>query len=201
MSNNITLFGSIKVASIPRIEDQSLNKSLGDLTVNKALDYGQVEVIVSNSAIDRHGESIKVEGIDIKQVKRNPVLLWGHDYTSLPIGRIVKIWKSKGNLMARLELDYDIDEFADKIYKKVLRGSVNAVSIGGIVKEYDKEDFTIIKKLEMIELSFVPVGAHQDALVTGKDLKQSFKELAEALEHRESKETAKKQSKKIILTI
>lgn len=133
------------------------------------LKYGQVEVVVSNSGVDRHGESIEMEGIDTAQVKRNPVVLWAHDYSSLPIGNIVNIWKEGKNLMARLQLATESYDFAETVYKMIVGGFINAVSIGGIVKEWN-EDYTIIKKMEMIELSVVPVGAHPDALVTSKSL-------------------------------
>jgi HK97 family phage prohead protease len=131
---------------------------------------GQVEVIVSNSGTDRHGEKILVEGIDTKQVMRNPVVLWGHDYGSLPIGKILKIWKSGGNLKAKIEFAVDLYDFAKTAYEMVKAGFVNAVSIGGIVKQWN-QDYTVIEKLEMVELSVVPVGAHPDALVTAKGLK------------------------------
>lgn len=135
----------------------------------KDLEYGEVEVIVSNSAKDRHGESILLEGIDLSQIKRNGVVLWAHDYGGLPIARIIKIWKSGGNLMARVKFAHDVYDFADTVYQMVLKEFVKAVSIGGLVKEWN-EDYTVIKKLEMIEFSFVPIGAHQDALVTAKSL-------------------------------
>lgn len=137
------------------------------------LPYGEVEVVVSNSAVDRHGESITMTGIDIKRVMKNPVLLWSHQYSNLPIGQIVKLWRSGENLMARIRLDHDIYEFANTVYQMILRGTINAVSIGGIVKSFGqtkdgKTDYSIIAELEMIELSVVPVGAHPDALVTSK---------------------------------
>lgn len=135
--------------------------------VEKALDYGEVEVIVSNSGMDRHGEVIKVDGIDLNQIKRNPVVLWAHDYSSLPIGKITKIWKKDGNLMARFKLATNLYEFADTVYKMIKDGILNAVSIGGLVKQWADDGMTI-DKLEMIELSVVPVGAHRDALVTSK---------------------------------
>lgn len=132
-----------------------------------ALEYGEVEVVVSNSGIDRHGESIKVDGIDLAQIKRNPVVLWAHDYSSLPIGKITKIWKKDGNLMARFKLATSLYDFADTVYKMIKEGVINAVSIGGIVKQWNSDGVSI-DKLEMVELSVVPVGAHRDALVSSK---------------------------------
>jgi len=172
----IKLTSSFTVSAVPELEKSvaDLVKS-ADVTVQKGLSYGEVEVIVSNSGLDRHGEQIIMEGIDISQIKRNPVVLWAHEYSGLPIGQIVKLWKSNGNLMARLKLDYDIYDFADTVYKMILRGTISAVSIGGMVKEWN-EDYTIIKKMEMLELSVVPVGAHPDALVTAKSLGIRFED-------------------------
>lgn len=140
------------------------------------LQPGQVEVVVSNQAVDRQGESIKMSGIDTTQIMRNPVVLWAHDYSSLPIGKIDKLWKQSGNLMARITFMVDIVPFAKTVYDLIMAGALNAVSIGGIVKEYGVKagvtDYTKIAALEMVELSVVPVGAHPDALVTSKSLEE-----------------------------
>lgn len=159
-------------------EDKNLLKDIAEKAaheVKKGLEYGEVEVVVSNSGIDRYGDSINVNGIDLTQIRRNPVVLWAHQYSGLPIGQITKLWKSGGNLMARIKLDYDLYDFADTVYKMILRGTIRAVSIGGLVLEFGlKEDGSTdwfnIEKLEMVELSVVPVGAHPDALVTSKSL-------------------------------
>lgn len=140
----------------------------------KSLPYGQVEVIVSSSALDRHGETIQVSGINTKRFMENPVVLWAHDYESLPIGKVVKAWKSEGKLMARIQFMTDILPFADVVYQLILAGAINAVSIGGIVQEYGeskgKMDYSNITKMEMIELSVVPVGANPEALITSKSI-------------------------------
>lgn len=151
-----------------------------DVEKGAKVEYGEVEVIISNSGKDRHGESIIMEGIDTSQMKKNGVVLWAHDYSGLPIGSITKIWKSKGNLMGRIKFAIEDYDFAEKVYKLVKSGVINAVSIGGIVKEWN-EDFTIVKKLEMIELSVVPVGAHRDALIVGKALGITENELRTVL--------------------
>jgi uncharacterized protein len=175
----INITAGIEITAIPEMtvfdsseKGLSIIKSLGDEAKAKAqggLEYGEVEVIVSNSGTDRHGESITMEGIDLKEIKRNPVVLWAHEYSALPIGKITKLWKKEGNLMARIKLDYDIYDFADTVYKMILRGTINAVSIGGMVRKWS-DDYLTVEKLEMVELSVVPVGAHPDALVTAKSL-------------------------------
>lgn len=170
-----------KVRNLDERVDITSEFTLIEKAAEKKLPYGEVEVIVSNSGTDRHGEKILMDGIDIKKVMKNPVLLWAHQYSGLPIGKIVKLWKSGENLMARIRLDHDIYEFANTVYQMMLRGTINAVSIGGIVKAFGetkdgKTDYSVIAALEMIELSVVPVGAHPDALVTAKSIDISAKE-------------------------
>lgn len=147
----------------------------------KKLAYGEFETVVSNSAEDRYMEKILVEGIDLKQIKKNPTVLWGHDYRGLPIGKMTKVWVQDGNLMARIKLSVEKYEFAKQVYDLILDGAINAVSLGGQVKQWS-EDYTTIEKMELYEVSVVPVGAHRDAIITersiGKDkaasLRKSF---------------------------
>lgn len=153
----------------------------------KQLAYGEFETVVSNSNEDRYYEKILVEGIDLKQIKRNPTVLWGHDYRGLPIGKITKIWVENGDLMARIKLSVEKYDFAKQVYDLILDGAINAVSLGGQVKEWN-DDYSVIEKLELYEVSVVPVGAHRDALITSKsvgkekaaELRKSFAEFEEA---------------------
>lgn len=135
----------------------------------KKLAYGEFETVVSNSAEDRYFEKILVEGIDLKQIKKNPTVLWGHDYRGLPIGKITKIWVEGGNLMARIKLSVEKYEFAKQVYDLILDGAINAVSLGGQVQQWS-DDYSTIEKLELYEVSVVPVGAHRDALITERSI-------------------------------
>lgn len=143
---------------------------------NGELAYGQVDVLVSNAAVDRYGDSITMEGIDLSAFRTNPVVLWAHDYKSVPIGQVVKDWNDGTSLYCRIQFDVDNDTFANLIYLKIIYGYIRAVSIGGLVTKYGTieedgmtwTDWSTIEQLEMIELSVVPVGAHPEALVTAK---------------------------------
>jgi HK97 family phage prohead protease len=137
----------------------------------KALKDGEFETVVSNSNEDRYYEKILLEGIDLKQIKRNPTVLWGHDYRGLPIGKITKIWIENNNLMARIQLSVEKYDFARQVYDLILDGAINAVSLGGQVKKWN-EDYTVIEQLELYEISVVPVGAHRDALITERSIGQ-----------------------------
>lgn len=156
MSDRIDLTSNIKLAGV------------------KDLPYGEIEVIVSSSALDRHGETIQVQGINTKEYMQNPTVLWAHNYEDLAIGKVTKLWKSSGKLMARIKFATEIVPFAKTVYDLVREGYLNAVSIGGLVREYAETkgqvDYSNIAKMDMVELSVVPVGANPEALVTSKAL-------------------------------
>jgi len=162
------------------------------LAANNKLAYGEVDVVISSEALDRHGEKIHIQGINTKEYMQNPTVLWAHNYENLPLGKIIKLWKSDGKLMGRISFATDIVPFAKTVYDLIKAGVLNAVSIGGLVKEYAQDkgitDYTTIAKMDMVELSVVPVGANPEALVTSKALEagidlgheyQDFIELAQ----------------------
>jgi len=143
-------------------------KSDGYIEKASKLAEGEVEFVVSTNAWDSHGERIDVNGIDLKDYKKNPVVLWGHDGFNLPIAKTVKIWKESGKLMARAKF-YMKDAFAQKVYNYIVDGYLNAVSIGGMVEEWAQDGLTIAK-LNMKEFSVVSIPANQEALVASKSL-------------------------------
>lgn len=156
--------------SVKEVEkDGKTERVAVEKATGKALAYGEFETVVSNSGEDRYYEKILVEGIDLKQIKRNPTVLWGHDYTGLPIGKITKIWVDGGNLMARIKLSVEKYDFAKQVYDLILDGAINAVSLGGQVKKWN-DDYSVIEQLELYEVSVVPVGAHRDALITERSV-------------------------------
>jgi HK97 family phage prohead protease len=143
-------------------------KGYGIIEKAAKLSEGEVEFVVSTNAIDAHGERIDIDGIDIKDYKKNPVVLWGHDGFNLPIAKATKIWKESGKLMARAKF-YLKDDFARKVYEYIVDGYLNAVSIGGMVKDWGEDGITI-KSLLMKEFSVVSIPANQEALVASKSL-------------------------------
>lgn len=143
-------------------------KAEGYIEKASKLSEGEVEFVVSTDAWDSHGERIDVNGIDLKDFKKNPVVLWGHDGFSLPIAKATKIWKEGNKLMARAKF-YLKDDFARKVYNYILDGFLQAVSIGGQVMEWGEDGMTT-SKMNMKEFSVVSVPANPEALATAKSL-------------------------------
>lgn len=159
-------------------DDQTTKRSVGervqlnlgiDGVETKDLGEGVLEAIITTSIVDRHGEVIETEGIDTDSYMNNPVVLYGHNYSALPIGRTLKLTKTKNKIKAKFELAINEYPFAMDVYKMVKGGFLNAVSIGGVVREWS-EDWTRILKMDMVEFSIVPVPANEEAIITGRSL-------------------------------
>ena len=54
---------------------------------------------------------------------KNPVVLASHDWRSLPIGKVLEIWKEGDELFARLEFAVDIFETAKTVFN-LIKGDI-----------------------------------------------------------------------------
>ena len=141
--------------------------------------------IGTSESVDRDGEVAKLDGWDFTNYVNNPVVLWGHDHKSLPIGKTVGIYKDEVNKVIYFDIEltegYD---FARSVKALVEEGILRATSVGFRVQEWDydeKTDAVIFTKSELFEISIVNVPANQDALVQeGKELDELETKSAEA---------------------
>lgn len=130
--------------------------------IKEAGDSGKFEVVASSESVDRQGEIVVQEGIDIKNYMNNPVILFGHDYWSLPIGKATEIVRQAGKTVVRgVFASAEANPLAQQVRKLYEEGILKAVSIGFIPLEYNGNQIT---KSELLELSFVPVPANPEAL-------------------------------------
>lgn len=158
---------------IKRKIGERVNVHLGfepDLT--KDLGDGIVEAIVTTSSVDRTNENILTTGIDTTgfMATGGPVL-YGHDYQSLPIGKTIKLTEMKNKIKAQFQMAVEEYDFAATVYALIKGGYLNAVSIGGIVREWS-EDYRTIMKMDMVEFSVVPVPANDEAIITSRSLEK-----------------------------
>jgi HK97 family phage prohead protease len=144
----------------------------------KAIDSEKrlIDFIISTDRVDRYGDSIAVSGWDLKEYKRNPVVLFGHASRVPPVGRAVKVWKDADTLRATAEfMPPDISEFAYSIFRMYEGGYLRSVSVGFIPLKWEKltddsgmmTGFKFLKQ-ELLEFSCVPIPANPDALVDAK---------------------------------
>lgn len=159
----------------------------------KDLGEGVVEVVVSTGSVDRHNEKINIDGVDLKAYKKNPIVLYGHDYESLPIGKALSIKKNaQGQIVAKVQFAIQEYAFAKTVYDLIVGGYLNDVSIGGIVLQWN-EDYTEILKMEMIEFSVVNIGANRDAKIVSRSFgEKSVDEIADEYRDFVSKQIAER---------
>lgn len=126
-----------------------------------------IDFIGSNASIDRDNEVLTADGWEIDSYRKNPVFLWAHNYSELPIGKAVNVEATPEGL--KFSIDFaprETYEFADTVYKLYKGGYLNAVSVGFIGKKSQRDGDgprKIVLK-ELLELSAVPVPANAEAL-------------------------------------
>jgi hypothetical protein len=138
----------------------------------KAADTGTFKVIISTSDEDRQGDSIDQSKWNLKNFENNPVVLWAHDYYSLPVGIATKIGVENGKLVAEGKFaPADLNPFAGQVAALYNAGFIKTTSVGYMQHEDGS--------LELLEFSFVPVPANPYALSMRqmKELKLNMPEL------------------------
>lgn len=128
--------------------------------IEKAVDGG-FSFIASTAAVDRQGDVIDQGGWDIASYLKNPVMLWAHDYTLPPVAKALTINPTDPRGLTGT-CEFAPTDFAQEIKTLVEGGFVNALSVGFIPKERNGNTIT---SSELLEISFVPVPANQEALM------------------------------------
>jgi len=127
--------------------------------------------LVSTDAQDRMDDVLEPKGADLKNFKKNPVVLWAHDYSAPPIAKALWIKKSGDGLLSKMK--FASTEFAQEIFDLYKDGFLNAFSVGFIPKESEPVDIKNetdvfggkrFVKWELLEYSAVPVPANPEAL-------------------------------------
>jgi len=135
----------------------------------KDLGEGKLEAIVSTDDIDRHGEIVNIDGIDLKNYQNNPVVMWAHDYSLPPIGKTTSLTKEKIGkktvLKAVMEFATGISDLAREVYNLYKEGFMSAFSIGFIPLDMEGNIYT---ESELLEYSAVPIPANPNALLLAK---------------------------------
>lgn len=144
-----------------------------DTEIKKVDDF-QIEVIGSTAAIDRDGESITPEGWDIKNFKKNPVILLNHNYYGLPIAKAENVRVQDGKLVFKIKFPEEgVSAEADTVRKLAKGGFINASSVGFKAREWkdgqsEKEPRRTYLKQELLELSLVTVPSNPEAIISEK---------------------------------
>lgn len=137
-----------------------------------------IDFVISTATVDRMGDTVNVEGWELDNYRRNPVVLWCHDCSQPPVARAVKVSAGVGALQSTAEFvpaDLPaIGPFAECVFQLYLKGFLSAVSVGfmPIEAEWSNEDdrpygLDFIRQ-ELLEYSCCPVPANPEALIQAR---------------------------------
>jgi HK97 family phage prohead protease len=140
----------------------------------------QVTFIMSTSNVDRHGDIIDQDSWILDYFRLSPMFFLNHDSDEFPIGKWVEISiqpdpenPGKNMLVGTAEFRTEFAD-ADRAFKHVVAGDMNAVSVGFIphIVDYDEvTDAFVLKSCELLECSLVGVPSNRQALVKEKEVK------------------------------
>ncbi len=152
-----------------------------DTEIEKAdsADSRVVKFVISTPTVDRMGDTIAAAGWQLDAYKRNPVVLWAHDASILPVAKAVNIRVEAGKLKADADFTPTPSGWPalnESVFQFLRSGLLNATSVGFRPTKYDMSsdparpfglDF---KQQELLEYSIVPVPANAECLMQGKGM-------------------------------
>src|ERR1700756_2304076 len=87
--------------------------------------------VASDETVDRYGDIIRANGWQLENFRKNPVLLFGHQQSQLPVGIVDPIAVEGTRLIAHAKfLPEGTTAFADSVWALVDIGALRAVSVG-----------------------------------------------------------------------
>lgn len=134
--------------------------------IEKGTSDDEFVAVASTAKEDRHGEIVSVEGWDLKNFKKNPVLLWAHDHHEPAVGVASKVWVDGKGKSAKLMIKGKFHEYTERakaVKQMVKDGIIQTMSVGFQPKDMDGNTFTA---QELLEVSFVNVPANPTAQIS-----------------------------------
>lgn len=136
-----------------------------------------LEYVMSDATVDRYGDIIDPNGWDLRNFRKNPIALFGHD-SHFIVGRWKNVRVEGGKLIGKLELlEQGISDRLDEIRAAVEAKVLKTVSVGfrpvpGKMESIQGGGIRYTAA-ELVECSLVSVPANPNALQVAKALKLS----------------------------
>jgi len=135
-----------------------------------------IKFVASTASPDRYGDVVDQKGWDLSAYNRNPVVLFNHNPSQMPIGK-GRAYVENEQLMLEVEFDQK-DDMAKTIEQKVRDGYINAVSVGfqpskTIARSslpsdhpYHGKSGSYFQASELLEVSIVTIPANNEATLS-----------------------------------
>jgi len=120
---------------------------------------------------------------DVIESGEMPVMFFGHDWSSVPIGKWTELSSDEHGLKIKGQLNLDIQQSKD-IYSALKFGSFKGLSVGFSLKEDDYDfDEGIIKRVDrLMEVSVVPLPANTEATIESVKSEKRNAQIKEQIE-------------------
>jgi uncharacterized protein len=140
------------------------------LTVTEAMG-DEPTICISTSAEDRDGDVLEPAGCDLTNYRRNPVVLFGHDYSSLPVGSCTSVDVRPEGIVASWRW-LENDPMADRVRNAFDQGVLRAASVGFRpgVSQRRANGGLLYKTWSLLEWSLVPIPSNPGAVRLAKSL-------------------------------
>ena len=119
------------------------DKAFGSNSVHcvKSVDLSnrKLSIIGSTEDLDRENDVILLKSWDLENYAKNPVILWAHNYTTVPIASATKIVKKYKPNQLHFDLKFPtegLNPFADMILNLYNEKIINASSVGFVPHEW-----------------------------------------------------------------
>lgn len=125
-----------------------------------------IEGWASTKDLDRYNEIVEPAAFkkSLKTYMKNPVLFFGHEWWSLPIGKVLSAKIKDDGLWVKAK----ISESADEVWSLLKEEMLKTFSIGYKLLKYEKDqetDITTLLDLELLEISVVGIPANPEAMI------------------------------------
>lgn len=134
----------------------------------------------SKPVLDRDGEIIAHDAWEVDNFKSNPVLLWAHDYSMPPVGKVLWVKQQKNGL--KFMPKFAPTDMGKELFQLYFDGFLNTFSVGFIPKDFEEDEEETVQfmgwfgdifekpvltytDVELLEISCVPVPSCPAALV------------------------------------
>jgi uncharacterized protein len=149
-----------------------INQKDSKLVLAKSIDADKKTAVayVSTFEWDRTDEKFAKGAWNLANFKKNPVVMWAHDYQRPPIGKAIRIEEDQNGLFS--EMQFSGDDFSMQIFELFKGGFLSSFSVGFNPKNYIVEPIDAERKgivytdAELLEYSAVPIPANPGAIIT-----------------------------------
>ncbi len=149
-------------------------------------DTRSFSAVGSTGSPDRVADVIDQDGWQLENFEKNPVGMWAHNYSMLPIFRVTDMEIKPRAKKMLFRANFDDYEFADAVYNSYKKEFMRGFSVGFLPIEYEQRDINDMddeekqragwwggmnyKVQELLEISAAPIPMHPEALASLKSM-------------------------------